>query len=174
MASPVVSQGQSRMTGQPSQLTWRWLTSDTSRDITKRYKQEKAAIDHAGWAMQSSKCRGINKGRLLVFSSRAAGWGPRASLIRPIKCRKCRASRGSGSATGPRQRQYMEKVHQGYENNETTWHNGRIPTASRNCCSLLQFHHVNFYLTGDECAACVAVECTEILRHSNDTEKVRS
>jgi hypothetical protein len=103
MASPVVSQGQSRMTGQPSQLTWRWLTSDTSRDITKRYKQEKAAIDHAGWAMQSSKCRGINKGRLLVFSSRAAGWGPRASLTRPIKCRKCRASRGSGSATGPRQ-----------------------------------------------------------------------
>jgi hypothetical protein len=149
------------MTGRPSQLTWRWLTSDTSRNMTKRYKQEEAAIDHAGWAMQSSKCRCINKGRLLVFSSRAALAGPRAQ---PIKCR-------ASDLAEAKARQYIEKVHQGCEYNDTTWHNsGRIMTALRLCCSLLQLLQVNSHLTGNECAVRMAGESTEILRHSNDTE----
>jgi hypothetical protein len=42
--------------------------------------QEEAAIDRAWWAMLSSKCRCINKGRLLVFSF--AG-GPAAANLTP-------------------------------------------------------------------------------------------
>jgi hypothetical protein len=82
--------------------------------------------------MQSSKCRCINKGRLLVFSSRAALAGPQA---RPIKHRASVLAQAKA-------RQYMEKV-QGYEDNDTTWHNGRIMTALRLCCSLLQLRQVN-------------------------------
>ena len=77
--------------------------------------QEEAAIDRAWWAMLSSKCCCINKGRLLVFSF--SGRTSRSeSDPRPIKGRASESHKGQEDSTCKR---YSTGTR---TNNETTWH----------------------------------------------------
>lgn len=77
--------------------------------------QEEAAIDRAWWAMLSSKCCCINKGRLLVFSF--SGRTSRSeSDPRPIKGRASESHKGQEDSTCKR---YSTGTR---TDNDTTWH----------------------------------------------------
>jgi hypothetical protein len=133
MASPVShGDNQDDRSGESCQLSWRWLTSDTSRDSTKRRKKRQQLIVPGGRCSRRNVAASIKVACWCSLLVRLAG--PRASLPQPIKCR---ANQGSGSATGPRRRSTLQRYTQNYEDNDTTWHSESITIALRREPSLL-------------------------------------
>lgn len=104
--------------------------------------REEAAIDRAWWAMLSSKCCCINKGRLLVFSF--SGRTSRSeSDPRPIKRRASQSHKGQEDST-------CKRYSTGTRTIMTRRGTVRITRASQLCGSLLQRLHVKCYLRKTE------------------------
>jgi len=100
--------------------------------------QEEAAIDRAWWAMLSSKCRCIDKGRLLVFSFSG---GPAAAILTPGQ-----SSIGLVRATGAKKGSTCKRYSTITRTIMTRRGTVRFTDASRVYDSLLQRRHVKSWL----------------------------